>query len=211
MSGKRYKKKAKKGYRKRYQKKGYAMSKIPRGINKMVGQYRFKRYGYKADIAGTGVTQYAAYTFFLSEVIAYNEFTNLFDQYMIENVKVRFRLLLDPAAQTATNAIFPILYYRKDYDDDAVPASVDELRQCQDTGMVFVHPNKLTTISLKPKSLRAMYNPSVNAYSSIPRAWIDCSYANAPHYGLKFAVQRLPTGCTLLIDTLYTVRFKSPR
>lgn len=213
MPGREYKRSYRKSYRKRYKKKGYKMSKMVKKPYKGIGNYYFRRMGYKPSITGVNpsVVQFAAYTFFISEMIAYNEFTNLFDQYVIEKVDVKLKLLYDPSAQTANHAIYPILYYRKDYDDDTLPISVDEFRQCQDTGSVCLNPNKFTTITLKPRAQAAMYNPTVNAYSPKTYSWIDCNYANAPHYGLKFAVERLATGMTLTVDTVYYVRFRAPR
>lgn len=191
-------------------KRRFANSKIAKSVP---GNYKFRRMGYKASITGptVPVTQFGAYDFFLAELIAVNEFTSLFDQYKLGMVELQYKLSYDPSAQPSLSAIYPLLYYRYDYDDDNTPLNIDEFRQCQTTRMVVLQPNRITKIKVYPKMLMQAYNPTISATVPVKPGWIDCSYPNARHFGLKFAIERLPTGMVITVDTVYHIQCKDPR
>lgn len=199
--------------KKRPYKRPKTISAMAKRVSQGVGNYYFRRMGTKPDVVGAtpSVAQYGSFTFQLQDLPSFNEFTNLYDQYMLEKVELHLKLFFDPSAQSAGNAVFPMMYYRVDYDDDGTPASIDEFRQVQTTKICVINPNRFKKITIKPKILQSLYNPTVNAYSPKSNAWIDCSYANAPHFGFKYAIARLPPGMVLTFDTVYHVRFKDPR
>ena len=98
--------------------------------------------------------------FRLNQLPAYQEFTDLFDQYKITYIKLRLRLNVSPDAQTATSAVYPRVVYVRDHDDLVTPASVQELRQYGNCKTKVLSPNRDLIITLKPSTLNVS---SINA------------------------------------------------
>lgn len=127
------------------------------------------------------------------------DFTTLFDRYMITYVKVKFHLKVDPGAQAAASAVYPKLWYCRDYTDGTTPANLNELRERSGTQYRVMSPNKPVVVGFKPAVLSETYRgPVSTGYGSKWFQWIDSSYTDVPHYGLKYCIDPL-------INTNYSV------
>lgn len=137
------------------------------------------------DFAGTQMGG-AALNFQLGFVTNPTEFTQLFDRYRIAGVKLTFLPGQSSADAYASGFASPIpyLYYAQDWDDGNVPASQTEVTQMQTVKMRRL--DKPFSIFVKPKAAATVFHTGVtSAYATANNSWIDCSYADVQHYGLK--------------------------
>lgn len=190
----RYRKGPRKGYRKSARKtKSYAKksTKMAKSVNLRRDIHYFKRHvNYYTISSGGGYGHYFA----LNQLPNVSEFTSLFDQYQLVKVNLRFKLRIDPGAGS-TLGTYPTMLYRRDHDDANPPGSIDEMEQSNLTRHVVLHPNKWIKIGVKPSILQAGYTQTgVTATFPKYKTWIDVSYPDVKHYGLKTFVDILPTG-----------------
>lgn len=127
---------------------------------------------------------------------------------MITYVKVYYHLKVDPSAQSGAIATWPKLYYVRDYDDSAPPASIDELRQHAKCTYRVMNPNKPVVFGFKPSVTNQVYRTAVTTgYSPQWRQWIDFAQVDVPHYGYKMAIDDL-TNTNYKVDVEMVVWFK---
>lgn len=131
-------------------------------------------------------------SFSLSALPNVSEFANLFDQYKITHVQLRFHLDTDPGAQAAASAQYPKLYYATDYDDANAPASLDDLRQHARMQCRVLTPNRPIKVNIKPAVTTLVYRgPTTSSYVPKWRQFIDMAQTDVPHYGLKWGIDNL--------------------
>lgn len=164
---------------------------------------RMKRYLFKRQqVATVNITlasnaySFNSQVFEIDNLPDYGDFTNLFDQYRINmikyqwipnrNVNVFATSDLSTPLVTQYDQPIPIIYSFIDYDDSAVPASIDEFTERQNLRTArFNRPHKRVW---KPTVLVPTYRTGVNfGYSPKRKQWIDCANPDVPHYGLKWA------------------------
>jgi len=134
-----------------------------------------------------------AFTFDLSRLPNYTEFTALYDQYKITGVKINFDWSPDVTSSTGLEIYTPKLWLVRDYDDSTTP-SLDELIQSTRVKCMRINVERSHSIFLKPAVLQQVYK-SVVSYGNVPKwnQWIDCNDTTVPHYGLKLVSQGLPS------------------
>ena len=134
-----------------------------------------------------GVTTNAAsaFSFKLSDLPQYTDFTALFDQYKITGVKLDFIPFADNVSwEVASNGAAVAapggpLMIATDYDDVTLPASASEMLSRQNVKVIPV--GRRHQMFLRPK-----YNDVANSAAVVPSSgFIDCDTATAPHYGVK--------------------------
>lgn len=155
-----------------------------------------------------------AFTYNLSALVNSQEFTNLFDQYRITFIVARWWLSVDPSAQTAAAAVYPKLYWYRDYDDSTIPGSLNEMRENGRTKVVNMHPSRPITIAFKPNTLLNVWNTGFTTATQSPawKQWIDCTNPNTTHYGYKMAIDNFTnTNYTLTSEVTYYFQCKSVR
>lgn len=160
----------------------------------------------------TGSADFSAgYTFKLSDIADYTQWTSVFDQYRFKKVTV----MVQGANQTsnqASNTLQPLITVI-DYDDATGPATKET---ALNFGSSFVHhPNCNDRRSFVPRSASALY---VNAGTFTGNAimknqWIDCAASTVLHYGFKAFV---PVSTTTNIFSYlgiveYVIEFKNNR
>lgn len=140
---------------------------------------------------GAAVDFAYAYQFQLSYVPNSAEFTALFDAYRINKVVVKF---MPTGTQVLVNSASnpeeaPICHAVIDYNDANAPTSADELRQYANVRTFPI--NKPQTFVFRPRTATPVYRDGLSAayLQNSPRLFIDCSYADVPHYGMKVWVQ----------------------
>lgn len=152
----------------------------------------------------------------LSVVPNYTEFTNLFDQYRINGIKIQLiprgnssdigtSSASPPTGQSV--GVFSII----DYDDINVLTSFTQAVQYQNLKMTRSH--QIHSRYFKPRIANSVYNGAagvVNAGSV--RGWIDCDNPSVPHMGVKMVLQQSPNlAQTFDLKIDYYLAFKNVR
>lgn len=135
--------------------------------------------------------------FQISDVPAFNDFSDLFDEYKIVGVTAHIQLITNPDAlyqfnqNAATNGnnSFPRLWYVEDFDDSTAIA-LSNIRQRADCKMIIVCPNKIFKVELHPR-VSGVVNGLGGAlnYGSRKNVWLDCTNSSTPHYGFKCVLE----------------------
>lgn len=152
--------------------------------------HRFKRKVVLGNIialnnGGATTNAATAFSFKLTDLPQYTDFTNLFDQYKITGVKLDFIPFADNVSWevasngAAVSAPGGPLMIAADYDDVSVPASASDMLSRQNVKVVPV--GRRYQMFIRPK-----FNDVANSTTVVPaRGFIDCDTATAPHYGIK--------------------------
>jgi len=171
--------------KRRFVRKRYVKRKrfIPRPIGR---SHRFVRGVLLGTVSSAAAaTTYAAYSFALSDVPNYTEFTNLFDEYRISKVILTF---VPQCMTTTSNPIYTTswLIYVVDKDDASTPTSYTSLQEYPKHKVLSA--NRRFYVSFRPRFSTEVYaSPATTGYGS-RTGWLDCSNAGIPHYGFKLAM-----------------------
>lgn len=151
----------------------------------------------------TGVFQLAG----IMNVINSSNFTDLFDQYRIDKLILKFYLKVDPGAQTAATATIPRLYCYRDRDDSSIPANLNEMKEnqyCKERVMSLYRP---VTLVCRPNALQLLYqSAALNQYKPAFGQWMDMNTTSTPHYAYKIAIDDL-TNTNYFVDVEATLHF----
>lgn len=159
-------------------------------------------------ISGSTIAEVdVAYSFQLSDLPGYTEFTSLFDQYRIRKVVVRFIpdiTIATPASGTGNN----VAYSAIDLDD----STADTITGIEQYGTCVVHNNvKPFSRIIYPKFAIAAYSGAFTSYAQ-SQGWVDCASASIQHYGLKVAfAQNSGNANTWRVSATYTVEMRGTR
>lgn len=149
----------------------------------------------------------------LGNVVNSSDFANLYDQYRINYVVVKFWLKIDPSAQTAAGASYPKLYWYRDTDSSGTPGSLNEVRENAKSRVAVMLPNRPVTIAFKPNTLQLIYQSALaSQYKPVWGQWLDMSTTSTPHYGVLYAIDDLTnTNYKVDIETTFYFQCKQPR
>lgn len=160
----------------------------------------------------TGTTLLGANQIRFNTVLNSSEFTTLYDQYRIDRVKFTFYLRLDPAAQVAANSTYPKLYWARDLDDDTAPTVLNTLRERANCKTRVLTPTRPVVIWVKPNIVTELYRTAGSTgYSPKFAQWIDMASSDLLHFGLKYAIDLLPTGCFVDLEQEFHFSCKNPQ
>lgn len=181
----------KKSYRKkrRYNRK---KSVIPR--NKLSSKvYHFKRYRTPLYLySAASVFEGFSYSFTLSDLPDYTEYTKLFDQFRINMVKIYFIPngnvnQIDPVIATQPSDYWNCIYTAIDTNDTTAPNNDNVLRQY--STFKFSPNLKIHKRIVYPKPLIELYKSAVTTgYSNLPNSqkmWVSTNDSTIPYYGIK--------------------------
>lgn len=140
------------------------------------------------------VTMYT--TMYSMNMPNYTEFTSLFDQYKILSYTIELRPRFngrDAAYGAGTVADIPTIYYIYDKDDATAFTTPDQIMQCQK--VYSRRLDKPVYITVKyPTIADEIYSSAlVTGYAPRKAPFIDCTYDQVAHYGIKFMIQGLPS------------------
>lgn len=172
--------------------------------------------------AGSGVIT-GAQLFRLNDLPSYTDFESLYDQFRINWVKIRFENRFNVANLegngSAVQVGLPRIALCADYDDVNPPAGFNELRERRKTRYHTFTPERNSfSMTLKPRVLKQAYQTALLT-SYIPETkptWVDMTYYNTPHFGVKFALQipfngSLPYAVPFDIFATMSITCKNPR
>lgn len=159
--------------------------------------------------ADSTIATYGSFQFTLGDLPNSTEFTNLYDEYKIQKVVLTF--IPGRNINTfSTNQLFGQIAYVVDHDDAAVPTSSSTLFQYPSCKIKSVRSQFSVTIN--PKLASSVYNGLTDAYSARSQ-YVDCAYADVPHYGFKYYMSPSGVSSTISYDIYarYYVSFKGVR
>lgn len=190
-----------------YKKGAYGNKKIKQPV-----QY-FVRTAYRQNFisASTAGSSVASINFQLANIPNVTDFTNLYDQYMIKAVQVKFipRVSEVSAGASAMGNLWIIL----DYDDSVVPGSLNQMLQYQNVKRS--QNNKIHTRYLKPAIANEVFATGIaTAYNAKKNVWLDATNDAVEHYGIKIWVDQLPAGSATIqydVVTKFYLAFKNVR
>lgn len=125
-----------------------------------------------------------SYTFRLTDVGQYTQFTALFDMYRIDAVEVEFLL-----SQMGGNMQYPALYWTPDYDDSSVPANAQAVLDYQQAEIYqFTEAKTSFRRLIKPKLAQTVYNGVIaSGYAMAPPGiWVNTDQPGVSYYGMKY-------------------------
>lgn len=209
----RYNRRRPRRSRKTFNKKRYSRSSFPRKRRLSdFSEYRFKRTvqwtGANVPTSSATVDTFGAFLFQLSQVPNYTEFQNLFDQFKITGVSIRF---IPRQTVTTTNSqSFGTFMYDLDYTDAVVPTSVDELYQRQSTKFMMMPNTRMWKIFIRPKT--SVSSTSGNQVLST-NGWVDldATTVSSPYYGLKWAWHGATVATFMDVYVTYYFKFRCPK
>lgn len=157
--------------------------KPPAGVHAFVRTVQFASSNFDA----TG-NKFQAFTFALSDLPNYSEFTNLYDQFQI--VAVKFEIIpkfnavdLNPMS-TWSQGVLPNIHSVLDYNDSTAPTSLTEMMQYKNYRRS--RGNQIHKRYFKPATLSQNYESAVStSYTSKWKDWISTDDPTTPYYCIK--------------------------
>lgn len=161
-------------------------------VNNRLQKYFFTRKCDYTQIYPTALGVKRTLSFGLSDLPNYTEFTNLFDQYKINAIKLTFipRFTGADINPLGTALAVPRIWSVIDYDDASTLTDQNDAYQYQNCKTHMMH--KPFSIYLKPKVAAEVYQSTIATGYGAKRMYIDCSVPSVPHYGVKLYVEPTP-------------------
>lgn len=184
-------------------------------------KYFFKRSLYNEISTASGQLKDGV-SWKLSDVPGYTEFTNLFDQYRINMVVVKFicRASSTSVMESYNNSAIalPILHWVIDLDDEGTPANISELEQYgKKHTYMFDAGKRVATCKIRPRNTNKVYGAASADAAALakPGIWLDTASATVPYYGLKYILDIPQTGTvynmTFDVVTTFYLQFRQSR
>ena len=155
------------------------------------------------NVAAVGVS----YSFQLSDLPSFADFTALFDSYRIDEVE----LTMIPGWTQFDNNTMALVLSVVDFDDATVSTDLSAFLQSEN---VQQHtPHEPIRIKLKPKFATAAFSGAFTSYS-VSQGWVDCGSPSVQHYGIKLflgALQGAATNNTWLVTARYKISLRAAR
>lgn len=175
-------------------------------------------YTVPAAAAGTGNYGIVAGSraFSLADIVNFSELTQLYDQYKIARVYMRFNYNTNLAASAigAPDAGLGLeMLITNDYDDANTP-TYNELAQRSTTKRVrFSNNRPVITWKCRPRVLNEVYRSALTTHYNPMRApYLDATAADVPHLGTKFVfLNSMPTDVGVSVDIGMTIYCRGTR
>jgi len=185
----------------------------PRRLPSKLATLTCKRHRFVQEIQQTAGIVYGTFIFRLDDLPNVTEFTNLFQEYKINAVKLRFVPSYNDSTSGAVAANrLPIFHMVKDDDDIAPPTTVDQLYQYDSYQMR--RTDKPFTMYIRPKALGLAYRVGVTSGQMPGKGgWMSCDTADVPYYGLKWAsdLGAVNTAVSMKVFATYYIQLRSQR
>lgn len=141
------------------------------------------------------------YTFYIGDACNSSTKLSIFDQYRIRKCEVEIVYSADQgningggdAGGNQQNA-YPDLWVKPDFDDIAMPANENYMRNSQDTKLFHLMPGKSAKFTISPKPLLQVYNTALSPGYKVGKStdWIDSVNSEVSYYGLKLWCSNFP-------------------
>lgn len=146
------------------------------------------------------------------------DFSNLFDQWRLKKVIVRFDFAAGYNNSASTPIIMPSVWYVSDYDDPNSLSLTNMLQYPQvQVHNFYKNGYEPLQVSLSPKPLRDVAGAGVSTgYGPMPVApWLRTADMSLPHYGMKFALDWMgksqSSQVQMIASIWYELEFTNPK
>lgn len=146
---------------------------------------------------------FKAYSFYLSSFAGAGPYTNLFDQYILDEVE----FWLTPESPQGTT-VFGQVTSAVDFDDANVPTT--NLMVADKQSSVVTAGGAATYIRFAPHMAVAVYSGAFTSFGNEPAQWIDAASASVQHYGVKLSLSPTPTPIAYCVSYRGHFRFRQP-
>lgn len=138
-----------------------------------------------------GTNQFGgAFNFQLANIAVASELTNLFDNYRIKAVKLRFDYSMNSAptgdGTSTLNLSLPLMHYCVDNDDDSVPTTVTEVLQNGYSKSVKLDRSFTVTVKPRAEGIVKAAAGIQNGGMAPANQWLDTAVSTVKHFGFKF-------------------------
>lgn len=168
---------------------------------------------------GVVTSSTGAYSFKLSDLPNYTEFTALFDRYRITGVRLQVMPRISQQTvggnATAATAYSPVIAHTIDYDDATTPADINAINQYD--SVKYQYEYKPFKVWIRPRAAQAQYGSGVfTSYgNSNPKQWMDVASPDITYYGWKWATNGYSAQLTgnqyWDVMATYYLEFMNPR
>lgn len=159
----------------------------------------------------TGCYQFGfSHNFQMVNVVQPTDLTQLFDRYKIVGVKYRVYYHCNDAAVQGLQ-VLPLVHYSMDTDDSAAPTNLETVQAKGDCKTKVLGNNQYIQAYIKPKVAIPVYRTGAsNAYDVERSKWINSSYTDVQHYGIKFWLNQVymasSNNTAITIEPVYYIR-----
>jgi hypothetical protein len=160
------------------------------------------------NIVGGSIGAADGVSFKLNDLPNYTDFTNLFQQYRIVQVRASVRA----QSFVLASGDFPQLYIWFDYDDASVPvAPVQFEAQTLSTSTLTANGLVYDRI-LNPRILSEIYQgaTSTGYATQSSQLWLSTGYPGIPYFGLKYLSPGTSSTTQFVVQFEYTVQCRIP-
>lgn len=186
--------------------------------------HHYKRWGesdtfeFEGDGAATYYAPPTGEVFTLADIQGHSELTALYDQYKISCVIFKFQMLNIPvhtypgvstaadstygtAATGNQTAMYPKLWYYRDYDDSVAITDLDAFKEIGKAKCLVLEPNKVYTFKIRPAIQRGL---TTGYYEPAWPKMINCGGDTIAHFGFKWMLDC--NGMTTPADQYWKIR-----
>lgn len=166
-------------------------------------------------VATANTDTFATLNFRLNQLPNFSEFTSLYDQYKINGVKFELIPRYDTNTQVGSAGIATPAHYSSqnwtaiDYDDTVTPTSMADILQYQNVKRTG--SSRIMTRFIKPKFADTIFASGVISGYRPQKGFIDCTYPNVEHYGVKFGFSSNPLALTYGLRMTFYIALKNVR
>lgn len=182
-------------------------TRVPRMLKRM-NVHHFKRTFTLTPINSATSPVFGGYAFTLSQLPNASEFQNLYDQYRINKILIRFvPNRSESNVQTGTTAGIAQFNTILDYNDATAPTTLNELYEYANWRMtrgISIHKRLFT-----PASVDFVSGVGGAASGSNPtwKQWLSTSADGIQHFGLKYGLGATAAAQDIIITPYVTVFF----
>lgn len=167
--------------------------------------------------AAAGANTYFSFGFSLQDLAQQSTLTQLFDQYRLDKVHVKFvpqSTSINVSNIASPNNSVSSLYAVLDFDDATAPTSLAAVTEYDNVQMVTAGQG--LDIEITPSYTPGVFAQSAFTGYAVQKAgWVDCNNPAVAHYGLKGVVTGLQALSTLAVNwdifIKYYVSFRNTR
>jgi len=128
-----------------------------------------------------------------NDMVGYDEFAALFENYRITRIKVTFQLINNPNSNFYPNSNnfsgnwYPKLWYAIDHDGGS-DETLSTMKERQGVKCRILKPDSVITVSFKPMCRTLTYKTSTTEGYAPKNIRLDMADVTVPHYGLLYLI-----------------------
>jgi len=174
--------------------RGTSMARYRRTV-RVQGSHTFSRSKLMDTISINGVIKSENLEYTFTQMVGYEEFSALFENYRITKIKVTFQLINNPNHTLALNNAgvntptnwFPKIWYTVDHDGGS-DETLSTMKERQGVKCRILKPDSTITVSFKPMCRTLSYKTSTTEGFAPKNIRLDMADVTVPHYGLLYLI-----------------------